>query len=76
VAKVWRECGFKPHLISQVKISIDPHFAEKLEDVVGLYLSPPDNAAVFCVDEKSSNQALNRTQHANKGTGIRSFSIS
>ena len=62
VAKVWRECGFKPHLISQFKISNDPHFAEKLEDVVGLYLSPPDNAVIFCVDEKSSIQALDRTQ--------------
>jgi len=62
VAKVWRECGFKPHLISQFKVSNDPQFAEKLEDVVGLYLSPPDNAAVFCVDEKSSIQALDRTQ--------------
>lgn len=62
VAKVWRECGFKPHLISQFKISNDPRFAEKLEDVVGLYLNPPDNAAVFCVDEKSSIQALDRTQ--------------
>ena len=62
VAKVWRECGFKPHLISQFKISNDPRFAEKLEDVVGLYLNPPDNAVVFCVDEKSSIQALDRTQ--------------
>ena len=62
VAKVWRECGFKPHLINQFKISNDPQFAEKLEDVVGLYLNPPDNAAVFCVDEKSSIQALDRTQ--------------
>ena len=62
VAKVWRECGFKPHLISQFKISNDPQFAEKLEDVVGLYLNPPENAAVFCVDEKSSIQALDRTQ--------------
>jgi transposase len=62
VAKVWRECGFKPHLISQFKISNDPRFAEKLEDVVGLYLNPPQNAAVFCVDEKSSIQALDRTQ--------------
>ena len=61
VAKVWRECGFKPHLISQFKISNDPLFAEKLEDVVGLYLNPPENAAVFCVDEKSSIQALDRT---------------
>jgi len=44
VAKVWRECGFKPHLISQFKISNDPHFAEKLEDVVGLYLGRDRNA--------------------------------
>ena len=62
VNKVWRECGFKPHLISQFKISNDPQFAEKLEDVVGLYLNPPENAVVFCVDEKSSIQALDRTQ--------------
>ena len=62
VAKVWRECGFKPHLISQFKISNDPQFTEKLEDVVGLYLDPPENAVVFCVDEKSSIQALDRTQ--------------
>lgn len=62
VAKVWRECGFKPHLISRFKISNDPQFVEKLEDVVGLYLNPPENAVVFCVDEKSSIQALDRTQ--------------
>ena len=62
VARVWQECGFKPHLISQFKISNDPQFAEKLEDVVGLYLNPPENAVVFCVDEKSSIQALDRTQ--------------
>jgi len=62
VAKAWRECSFKPHLISQFKINNDPLFAEKLEDVVGLYLNPPENAAVFCVDEKSSIQALDRTQ--------------
>jgi hypothetical protein len=62
VAKVLRECGFTPHLISQFKISNDTQFAEKLEDVVGLYLNPPENAAVFCVDEKSSIQALDRTQ--------------
>lgn len=62
VATVWRECGFKPHLISQFKISNDPLFAEKLHDVVGLYLNPPENAVVFSVDEKSSIQALDRTQ--------------
>ena len=62
VSRVWRECGFKPHLIRQFKISNDPHFQEKLEDVVGLYLNPPENAVVFSVDEKSSIQALDRTQ--------------
>lgn len=62
VSRVWRDCGFKPHLIRQFKISNDPNFQEKLEDVVGLYLNPPENAVVFSVDEKSSIQALDRTQ--------------
>lgn len=62
VARVWKDCGFKPHLIRQFKISNDPDFEHKLEDVVGLYLNPPDNAVVFSVDEKSSIQALDRTQ--------------
>ena len=63
VNRVWREAGLKPHLTSQFKVSNDPDFAEeKLHDVVGLYLSPPENAVVFCVDEKSSIQALDRTQ--------------
>lgn len=62
VRRVWKECGFKPHLISQFKISNDPNFEQKLDDVVGLYLNPPENAVVFSVDEKSSIQALDRTQ--------------
>ena len=62
VRRVWKDCGFKPHLIKQFKISNDPKFEEKLTDVVGLYLSPPENAVVLCVDEKSSIQALDRTQ--------------
>lgn len=62
VARVWRSCGFKPHLIRTFKISNDPRFEEKLTDFVGLYLSPPENAVVFSVDEKSSIQALDRTQ--------------
>lgn len=62
VHRVWRAHGLKPHLIKTYKVSNDPHFAEKLQDVVGLYLSPPDNAAVFCFDEKTSIQALDRTQ--------------
>lgn len=62
VNRVWREAGLKPHLSNQFKVSNDPAFEEKLHDVVGLYLSPPENAIVFCVDEKSSIQALDRTQ--------------
>jgi len=62
VNRVWRESGLKPHLTKQFKVSNDPAFEEKLHDVVGLYLSPPENAVVFCVDEKSSIQALDRTQ--------------
>lgn len=62
VNRVWREVGLKPHLIGQFKVSNDPAFEEKLRDVVGLYLSPPENAVVFCVDEKTSIQALDRTQ--------------
>jgi transposase len=62
VNRVWREVGLKPHLTAQFKVSNDPAFEDKLHDVVGLYLSPPENAVVFCVDEKSSIQALDRTQ--------------
>lgn len=62
VNRVWQEVGLKPHLTQHFKVSNDPNFEEKLKDVVGLYLSPPENAAVFCVDEKSSIQALDRTQ--------------
>lgn len=62
VSRVWRECGLKPHLCKQFKVSNDPNFEEKLTDVVGLYLNPPANAVVFSVDEKSSIQALDRTQ--------------
>jgi hypothetical protein len=59
---VWREVFLKLHFTEQFKASNDPDFEEKLNDVVGLYLSPPENAVVFCVDEKSSIQALDRTQ--------------
>jgi transposase len=62
VNRVWNDCSFKPHLLRQFKISNDPLFEEKLEDVVGLYLDPPENAVVFCVDEKRSIQALDRSQ--------------
>ncbi|ORW71109.1 IS630 family transposase [Mycobacterium riyadhense] len=62
VALVWKELGLKPHRIDTFKVSNDPKFDEKLVDVVGLYLNPPDNAIVLCADEKSSVQALDRTQ--------------
>ena len=62
VHRVWRSSGLKPHLVRTFKLSTDPRFEEKLQDVVGLYLDPPDNAAVFSFDEKSSVQALDRTQ--------------
>jgi len=62
VNRVWRAHGLKPHLCRTFKVSNDPHFVEKLIDVVGLYLNPPDHAMVLCVDEKSQIQALDRTQ--------------
>ena len=62
VSRHWRAKGLKPHLVRSFKISRDPKFVEKLEDVVGLYLSPPEHAIVLCCDEKSQVQALDRTQ--------------
>ena len=62
VRRIWRSHGLKPHRVESFKISHDPEFAEKLEDIVGLYLNPPEHALVLCVDEKSQIQALDRTQ--------------
>jgi transposase len=62
VHRIWAAHGLKPHLVSTFKVSNDPRFAEKVADVVGLYLNPPDKALVFSVDEKSQIQALDRTQ--------------
>ena len=62
VQRIWAAAGLKPHLIKRFKISNDPHFEEKVTDVVGLYMNPPDRALVLCVDEKSQIQALDRTQ--------------
>jgi transposase len=62
VRRIWRAHGLKPHRLETFKISNDPAFAEKLEDIVGLYLNPPEHALVLCVDEKSQIQALDRTQ--------------
>src|SRR5437867_6907008 len=62
VSNLWRSHNIKPHRTKTFKLSRDPRFLEKLTDVVGLYLNPPDQAMVLCVDEKSQIQALNRTQ--------------
>jgi transposase len=62
VSTIWRSHNLKPHRIKRFKLSRDPHFLEKLTDVVGLYLNPPQQALVLCVDEKSQIQALDRTQ--------------
>ena len=62
VQRVWSARGLKPHLVKTFKLSNDKRFEEKLVDVVGLYLNPPDKAVVLCMDEKSQIQALDRTQ--------------
>ena len=62
VRRIWRAHGLKPHRVDCFKVSRDPEFATKLEDVVGLYLNPPEHALVLSVDEKSQIQALDRTQ--------------
>lgn len=62
IRRIWRRHNLKPHLIETFKLSRDKRFVEKLQDVVGLYLNPPDKALVLCVDEKSQIQALDRTQ--------------
>jgi transposase len=61
VSRIWRTFGLKPHVIQTWKLSTDPQFIEKVRDVVGLYMAPPENALVLCVDEKSQIQALDRT---------------
>jgi transposase len=61
VSRIWRAFGLKPHLTESFKLSPDPLFIEKVRDIVGLYLNPPDAAMVLCVDEKSQIQALDRT---------------
>ena len=62
VQRVWKAFGLQPHRQKHFKISTDPFFVEKVRDIVGLYLNPPDHAMVLCVDEKSQIQALDRTQ--------------
>jgi transposase len=62
IQRIWKAHGLKPHRVRTFKLSRDPHFVEKLRDIVGLYLNPPEHALVLSVDEKSQIQALDRTQ--------------
>jgi len=62
IYRIWKAHGLQPHRVETFKLSQDPKFVEKLTDVVGLYMNPPDKAVVLCVDEKSEIQALDRTQ--------------
>src|SRR5687767_9723928 len=62
VVRIWRAFGLQPHRAETFKLSTDPLFIDKVRDIVGLYLNPPDRALVLCVDEKSQIQALDRTQ--------------
>jgi transposase len=64
ISRIWRAFGLQPHREETFKVSTDPLFIEKLRDVVGVYLNPPQSAVVFCVDEKSQIQAIDRTQPA------------
>ena len=68
VWRTWRKFGLKPHQIKRFKLSRDPRLIEKIHDVVGVYLDPPENAVVFSFDEKSQIQALDRTQPGRAGT--------
>ena len=61
ISRIWRAFGLKPHRVEDFKLSTDPQFVDKVRDVVGLYLNPPDAAVVLCVDEKTQVQALDRT---------------
>src|SRR5665213_3556194 len=62
ISRIWRAFGLKPHLVDTFKLSSDPLFIDKVRDIVGLYLCPPDHPVVLCVDEKTQVQALDRTQ--------------
>ena len=62
IGRIWRTFGLQPHIVEGFKLSDDPLFIEKVRDVVGLYLNPPEHAVVYCFDEKPQIQALERAQ--------------
>jgi hypothetical protein len=63
ISRIWRAFALAPHRAQTFKLSTDPLFIDKVRDVVGLYLDPPERALVLCVDEKSQIQALDRSKH-------------
>ena len=71
VNRIWRAFGLQPHRIETFKLSTDPLFIEKVRDIVGLYMAPPERAVVLCIDEKSQVQALDRLQSMLPGTPAR-----
>ena len=70
ISRIWRAFGLQPHRSETFKLSKDPLFIDKVRDIVGLYLNPPDRAMVLCVDEKSQIQALDRTTQPMLGIAI------
>jgi len=62
ISRIWHAFGWQPHRADTFKLSPNPQLIEKVRDIVGLYMNPPEHAVVFCVDEKSQIQALDRTQ--------------
>ncbi len=62
ISRIWRAFGLKPHRVETFKLSKDPRFIENMRDIVGLYMSPPEQAVVLCVDETSQIQALDLTE--------------
>jgi hypothetical protein len=71
VGRIWADAGLKPHIVKGFKVSNDPMFEEKVTEIVGLYLDPPDRAVVLCGDEKSQIQALDRTSHGCRSRRVR-----
>jgi hypothetical protein len=67
VSRIWRAFSLQPHRVGHFKLSKDPLFVDKVKDIVGLYLDPPERAAVFCIDEKSQIQAPDRSAPGNFG---------
>jgi len=75
IGRIWREHGLKPHRVETFKLSNDPKFVEKLTDIIGLYVSPPEHAVVLSCDENSRVQALDRTQPGAAGPADEAWAL-